>query len=177
MGEIILGEVSVKAGLELAMPSRSADVVFIARVTVDGDNDGVVVVTIGEIIGSFNVVVADVTATSAAVAFAAAVAVAVAVAIAIAFVVVVAAGRGDEEGAVDTDDKCEATFFVYGGVTFALAIGLDAVVAEEVITETFFPPPLGVIGVVFFPLAESSGRTFDDAGTADTVISSSASQT
>jgi hypothetical protein len=48
-------------------------------------------------------------------------------------------------------------------------IGLDAVVA--VITEAFLPP-LGVIGVVFFPLTESSGRPFDVAGTADAVVNS-----
>jgi len=150
VGEIILGEVAVK--LELA-PS-SAEVAFAIEVTADDTSDGVVVVVVAlvtEMVGSLSIVVADVTA-----AVSAAVTAAVAV---VAFVVVVV-----EEG----DDKCNVAFFVYG-IVAPFVIGLDAVVA--VIIEAFLPP-LGVIGVVFFPLTESSGRPFDVAGTADAVVNS-----
>lgn len=154
VGEIILGDVSVKVELEPAVMLRS-EVVFAVKAAVDA-SDGVVTVTIDEIVGSFNVVVADVTAISAAVDVAA-----VIVAAAAAAVVVIAAA-GDEEGGEEDDDKCEVAFF--GNVAFA--IGLDAVVA--VITVASFPPP--PIGVVFFPLVGSSGRTF--GGTASTVVNS-----
>lgn len=152
VGEIILGDVSVKVEFKLAMSFKLAEVAFVVNIAVDV-NDGVVV-TIGEIIGSFNVVIAAVEAIFATVA---------AVVPVVISVIVFVVTNDDEEG----DDKYSVAFFVYGGVAL-LTIGLD--VATEVIIVTFFPPA-GIIDVPFFPLTESSGRPFDDAGTADAVIS------
>lgn len=109
-----------------------------------------VVAVVGEMVGTFSIVVVNV---------AAAVSVAVAAAAAAAAVVIIV-----EAG----DDKCNVAFFVYG-IVAPPTIGLDPVVA--MIIEAFLPP-LGVIGVLFLPLTVSSGRPFDDAGTADAVISS-----
>lgn len=152
VGEIILDDVSVK--VELAPSCGSPGVTFARRLGVeDANDDGVVVVVfalVAEMVGTLSIVVADVTA-----------AVAAAVTVAVVDVVVVVGEPND--------DKCNVAFLVYG-IVAPLAIGRDAVVA--VITEEAFLLPLAVIGVVFFPLTESSGRPFDDAGTADAVISS-----
>lgn len=123
----------------------------VARLVVDvADDDGAVVVAVAAIVvGSFSIVVADVTAVTGAVT--------------LTIVVVVVEDNDEEEG---DDDRCDVAFLVYGDVAL-VAIGRDAVVA--VIAAVLLP---GTIGVVFFPLTGSSGRPFDDAGTADTVISS-----
>lgn len=76
----------------------------------------------------------------------------------VAVVLVVVTAVATEED----DDECNVAF----------AIGLDAAVVA-VIAEVFLPPP-DVVVEVFFILAESP---FDDAGTADAVISSNARQT
>lgn len=147
MGEIILGDVSVKAGFE---PGFCGSPEMVARLAVDDDIDEVVVVVVdvvaiavGKIVGSLSIVVADVTA----------------VAVAVAVVAI-------EEG----NDECNVAFLtVYGSVALPV-IGLETAVVA-VIAEAFL---MGVIGVVFFPLTGSSGRPpfDDDAGTADAVISS-----
>lgn len=70
----------------------------------------------------------------------------------------VAAAFGAVAVVEDDDDECNVAF----------AIGLDAVAVVAVIAEEVFLPPPAAIVVVFLILVESP---FDDAGTADTVIS------
>lgn len=110
----------------------------------DGDADDVVVVAVAVAVAV--IVVDEAGSFSVVVADVATVCGIVAVVL-----VVVAAEEDDEE--------CNVAF----------AIGLDAAVVA-VIAEVFLPPP-DVIAVVFLTLAESP---FDDAGTADAVISSNA---
>jgi len=135
--------------LELSCGSRE-----VGRLAVDDVNDGDVAVVV---VVAVAVPVAAIVVDEAVGSFSVVVADVAAVCGAVAVVFVVVAAAIEED-----DDECNVAF----------AIGLDAAVVA-VIAETFLPPPPATI-VVFLTLAESP---FDDAGTADAVISNNARQT
>lgn len=148
VGEIILGDASVMwVALEPSCGSRE-----VGRLAVDDANDD----------GDAAIVVVAVAAVAAIVvdevvgSFSVVVADVATVCGAVTFVAVVVAATEED------DDECKVAF----------AIGLDAVVVV-VIAEAFLPPAAAIV-VVFLTFAESP---FDDAGTADAVISSNARQT
>ena len=156
MGEIILGDVSVKAGLEppafcgsLAemvaemLAVDDDEVAVAAAAVVDVNVDVVAIDVVGEMVGSLSIVVADVTAAVA--------------------VDVVAIDEGDDERNV--------AFFRVTYDSVALPRPIGGLVVTVLAEEAFL---MAAIGVVFFPLTGSSGLPAfddDDAGTADAVMS------